>query len=265
MLGAIIGDIIGSPYEFDDRNIKTTDFPLFTSISQYTDDTVMTLAVGYGLKNGKGDQHASFLEVRDSMQALARVYPNAGYGGRFRQWISSEDPQPYYSYGNGSAMRVSSVAWLYDTLEEVEDFARVSAQVTHNHPEGIKGAQATAAAIFLSRKGTDKKDIKKYIEKKYGYNLSRSCKDIRPYYHHFESCQQTVPEAMTAFLEGNSFEEVIRLAVSLGGDCDTLTAIAGSIAEGCYPVPPEIEAEALCRLDTRLLGVYNDIKKDFRS
>ena len=166
-----------------------------------------------------------------------------------------------YSYGNGSAMRVSSVAWFFDNLEDVEKFAEISALPTHNHPEGIKGAQAVASAIFLARSGKTKNKIKDYIIKKYGYDLSKTCDEIRSTYHHVESCQETVPQAIAAFLEGNDFEEVIRLAVSLGGDSDTLTAIAGSIAEAYYPIPEDIKKIALKFLDDDLIKIYNQFQK----
>lgn len=170
-------------------------------------------------------------------------------------WLFLNGTEPYGSYGNGSAMRVSAVAWLYDDLETVRKMARLSADVTHNHSEGIKGAEATASAIFLARTGSTKSQIKEYIEKNFCYDLSRTCDDIRPDYRHVESCQETVPEAITAFLEGESFEDVIRTAVSLGGDCDTLTAIAGSIAEGFYGVPENLKQECCNRLPVQLLEV----------
>ena len=173
----------------------------------------------------------------------------------FRHWLKSDNPQPYGSYGNGSAMRVSSVAWLFDDLGMVRHMARLSAEVTHNHPEGIKGAEAAASAIFLARTGHSKAEIKAYIEGKFDYDLSRTYDEIRPNYHHVESCQETVPEAITAFLEGNSFEDVIRTAVSLGGDCDTLTCIAGAIAEGFYGIPEYLKQECRNRLPMQLLEV----------
>ena len=172
-------------------------------------------------------------------------------------WLFLEGNEPYNSWGNGSAMRVSSIAWLYDDLETVRAMTRVSAEVTHNHPEGIKGAEATASAIFLARTGKSKAAIKAYIEETFGYDLSRTCDEIRPNYHHVESCQETVPEAITAFLEGESFEDVIRTAVSLGGDCDTLTCIAGSIAEGFYGVPEDLKQECRNRLPAQLLKVLS--------
>ena len=249
MIGAIIGDVIGSPYEFDHNNIKTTKFRLFTKKSHFTDDTVMTLAVAEALMLGYKDEALTEKELINRMQYYGRKYPNAGYGGIFGRWIYEKNPEPYYSFGNGSAMRVAPVAWIYDDLDSVERYAGITAKVTHDHPEGIKGAQATAAAIYLARKHYNKKDIRNYISDKYGYNFDRTCDDIRPTYQHVESCQETVPEALTAFFEGNSFEEVVRLAVSLGGDSDTLTAIAASVAEAYYPIPNKILRNTLRRLD----------------
>lgn len=246
MYGAILGDIIGSPYEFDIGN-KSKDFPLFSPDSTYTDDSVMTLAVADVFLSiaPNTDDAGIKQQLVQSMQDYGQKFPYAGYDGMFRVWLSSAAPQPYGSYGNGSAMRVSSAAWLFDDLQTVRHMARLSAEVTHNHPEGIKGAEATASAIFLARTGSTKAEIKAYIEANFHYDLSRSCDEIRPTYHHVESCQETVPEAITAFLEGESFEDVIRNAVSLGGDCDTLTCIAGSIAEGFYGVPEELKQQ--CR------------------
>ena len=237
MYGAILGDIIGSPYEFD-RGSKTKDFPLFSSRSHFTDDTVMTIAVAEGFLNCMPD--AGDEEIKESivasMVAWGKRYPRAGYGANFSMWLRDSTHPPYFSWGNGSAMRVSSAGWLFDDLETVRRMARLSAEVTHNHPEGIKGAEATASAIFLARTGHSKAEIKACIEKDFHYDLSRTCDEIRPTYRHVESCQETVPEAITAFLEGESFEDVIRTAVSLGGDCDTLTCIAGSMADAFYGV-----------------------------
>jgi ADP-ribosylglycohydrolase len=253
MYGAILGDIIGSPYEFD-RGNKTKTFPLFSKYSEFTDDTVMTLAVAEACLDTMADfpesvhhlpEDALKAHLIQSMQTLGRRYPYAGYGMRFIGWLYEKHPQPYNSFGNGSAMRVSAAAWLFDSLDEVRRVARISAEVSHNHPEGIKGAEATASAIFLARTGHSKAEIRRYIESEFGYALNRTCDEIRPGYCHVESCMETVPEAITAFLEGESFEDVIRIAVSLGGDCDTLTAIAGSIAEGFYGVPEDLKA--MCR------------------
>ena len=256
MIGAILGDMIGSPYEFDAGG-KTKDFPLFSEESQFTDDTVMTLAVAQGFMDspeGADDETIRENIVR-TMHEFGQRYPNSGYGGRFGMWLFLEGYEPYNSFGNGSAMRVSSVAWLYDNLDAVRHAARLSAEVTHNHPEGIKGAESTAAAIFLARTGHCKDEIKTYIEENFGYDLNRTCDEIRPTYHHIESCQQTVPEAIIAFLEGDDFEDVIRTAVSLGGDCDTLAAIAGSIAEAFYGVPEALKEECRLRLPEDMRAV----------
>lgn len=247
MFGAILGDIIGSPYEFD-MGSKTKNFPLFSRYSAFTDDSVMTIAVAEAFLGAPDDEVLLRKRLIAAMQKYGKAYPNAGYGVMFSAWLSAEDPQPYNSFGNGSAMRVSPVAWLFHDLPTVRRMARLSADVTHNHPEGIKGAEATAAAIFLGRTGSTKAQIKAYIEAEFGYDLSRTCDEIRPGYHHVESCQETVPEAITAFLEGESFEDVIRTAVSLGGDCDTLTCIASSIAEGYYGVPDALRQECKARL-----------------
>ena len=249
MIGAILGDMIGSPYEFD-RGNKTKDFPLFCRDSVFTDDTVMTIAVADALLDAQPKAEDDWIRRRliSCMKKWGAKYPDAGYGTGFMLWLIKEHPKPYNSFGNGSAMRVSAAAWLYNSIDAVRHAARLTAEVTHNHPEGIKGAEATASAIFLARTGHSKAEIKDYVEREFGYDLSRTCDEIRPNYRHVESCMETVPEAITAFLEGNSFEDVIRTAVSLGGDCDTLTAIAGSIAEGFYGVPKEMRSACLRRL-----------------
>ena len=253
MIGAILGDIIGSRFEFD-RGDKTKDFTLFTYESEYTDDTVMTVAVAeallktYGLSLTSLDEKKIKDDLINSMKKWGRKYPFAGYGGRFIGWLMGESTEPYNSFGNGSAMRVSPAGWLYDTLEETRRIARWTAEVTHNHPEGIKGAESVAAVMFLARTGHSKEEIREYVTGEFGYDLSRTCDEIRPLYHHVESCQETVPEAMTAFFEGESFEDVIRTAVSLGGDCDTLTDIAGAMAEAFYGVPHELISECFMRL-----------------
>jgi len=256
MYGAILGDIIGSPYEFD-KSGKTKDFPLFSPESRFTDDSVMTIAVAHAFLNCTPDLPEDLIHMQliRSMQLFGGAYPTIGYGARFLNWLFADNPQPCGSWGNGSAMRVSSVGRLFDDLKTTERMARLSAEVSHNHPEGIKGAQATAAAIYMARTGSTKAEIKSYIESSYHYDLSRTCDEIRPTYHHVASCQETVPEAITAFLEGDSFEDVIRTAVSLGGDCDTLTCIAGSMAEAFYGVPEELKS--ICRqyLPADLLAV----------
>ena len=258
MYGAILGDIIGSPYEFD-AGEKTKEFPLFSENSVWTDDTVMTIAVADAFLTAGLDASEEALrqQLVKSLRHYGKLYPKAGYGLRFWKWLRNWRPKPYHSFGNGSAMRVSSVAWLYHDLESVRRAARTSAEVTHNHPEGIKGAEATASAIFLARTGCGKNEIKSYIIEKFGYDLSRSCEQIRPGYYHVQTCQETVPEAITAFLEGENFEDVIRTAVSLGGDCDTVAAIAGSIAEGFYGVPEELRSACRSRLPAQMLQVLD--------
>lgn len=256
MYGAILGDIIGSPYEFD-AGEKTKEFPLFSEHSVWTDDTVMTIAVADAFLTAglEATEEVIRQQLVKSLRHYGKLFPKAGYGLRFWKWLHSWRPKPYNSCGNGSAMRVSSVAWLYHDLESVRKAARLSAEVTHDHPEGIKGAEATASAIFLARTGHNKDEIKTYIVKEFAYDLSRTCDQIRPDYHHIQTCQQTVPEAITAFLEGESFEDVIRTAVSLGGDCDTVAAIAGSIAEGYYGIPEEMKEICRAKLPQELLQV----------
>lgn len=263
MYGAILGDIIGSPFEFD-RGDKTKDFKLFSRRSHFTDDSVMTLAVCEALL--KVGQDVTVKEIEDavisSMQSWGRRYPHAGYGGYFRRWLTARHPEPYNSYGNGSAMRVSAVGWLYDSLEKTRTVAKATANVTHNHPEGIKGAEATASAIFMARNGSSKEEIKKYIENEFHYDLNRTLNEIRPGYHMDETCQKTVPEAIIAFLEAKDFEDAIRNAVSLGGDTDTLGAITGSIAEAYYGIPEWLITECRKRInkDMRIvLDDFNDV------
>jgi ADP-ribosylglycohydrolase len=256
MLGAIIGDTVGSIYEFN--NIKTTDFPLFSDDCRYTDDSIMTVAVADWLLN---DESHSVQYLIDTLVMYAHEYPCplGGYGGGFHHWLCCpttvfeevrqddgsirktmrQSREPYNSWGNGSAMRTSAVGWMFDSIEETERVAEIQAAVTHNHPEGIKGAQATSAAIFMARNDKSKQEIKRYIESKYGYNLSKTCDEIRPTYTYEESCQGTVPPALIAFLDSKDFEDCLRLAVSLGGDCDTLTCIAAGIAEAYYKDIPQ--------------------------
>lgn len=265
MYGAIMGDIVGSRFEFD-MGDKTKDFELFTKRSIYTDDTVMSLAVADALLTAGLD--ADEKTIKDclilSMKNWGRKYSDAGYGDRFYGWLFSDiNNEPYGSFGNGSAMRVSAVGWLFDSLEKTREVARWTAEVTHNHPEGIKGAEATAAIIYIARNKNDKKYIKDYVVREFGYDLSRTCDEIRPTYHHVESCQETVPEAITAFLEGNDFTDVVRTAVSLGGDCDTLTDIAAAMAEAYYGIPKEYIPEIESRLDDYqkdMLQRFNEIR-----
>lgn len=245
MIGAIAGDIIGSRFEFN--NIHTKDFDLFEG-SFFTDDTVLTCAVADAVF-GDHDYAAAF-------RKYGRQYPSKGYGSMFHRWLFSDDMGPYGSYGNGSAMRVSPVAYAFDTIGHVLAEAERTALVTHNHPEGIKGAQATAAAIFLARTGRDKKSIRTFVAERFGYDLERSMEWLHENYYYNETCQRTVPEAIICFLESDSFEDAIRNAISIGGDSDTLACITGSIAEAFYGgVPEELRGQALSRLPKELTEV----------
>lgn len=231
MYGAIIGDIVGSKYEFN--NIKTKDFPFISQGCEFTDDTVMTMAVANALLRSRTENRSFKPILIHEMQSLGRKYPYAGYGGMFSSWLFEADPRPYNSFGNGSAMRVSPCGLIAVTLDEAIALAKASAEVTHNHPEGIKGAEATAAAVFLARSGASKDAIGKYIRDHY-YNLPQTLDEIRPTYWFNETCQNTVPQAIIAFLESENYEDAIRNAVSLGGDSDTLAAITGAIAWSYY-------------------------------
>ena len=241
MYGAIIGDIIGSRFEFD-RGNKSKEFELFTKECDFTDDTVMTIAVAEALMDAGPDADEKTIKglLIKSMKKWGKKYPHAGYGARFIRWVLTDDPKPYGSYGNGSGMRVSSVGWLYDSLERTREVARWTAEVTHNHPEGIKGAEATAAAIFMARTGSTMEQIAGYIEDEFEYDLSRTLDEIRPDYEHVEDCMHTMPEAYECFLESESYEDCIRNVMYIGGDTDTLGAIAGAIAEAYWGIPQEI-------------------------
>lgn len=245
MLGAITGDIIGSVYEFD--QLKSKAFELFTPQSTFTDDSILSVAVAETiLQSGR---------YAESIKRYAQQYPNptGGYGARFGQWARSASLRPYNSWGNGSAMRVSPVGFAYDDMTAVMNAAKQTAEVTHNHPEGMKGAQATAACILLARQGCSKSKIQAFVEELFGYDLSRSLDEIRLTYAFNESCQKMVPESIVAFLASTDFEDAIRNTVSLGGDTDTMGAITGGIAEAFYGgVPQAIATEALRRLDESL-------------
>lgn len=246
MLGSITGDIVGSIYEWN--NIKTTEFPLFQASCRFTDDSVLTVALAEALLTG--ESYAALLK------RYCRNYPEAGYGKSFLRWAQSDSVEPYNSWGNGAAMRVTPVAWAFDTLGEVLAKAAEFSAVTHSHPEGIRGAQAAASAVFLARKGGDRREIARYVTERFGYDLTRSLDEIRPGYAFDVSCQGTVPEAITVFLESTDFESAIRLAVSLGGDSDTLAAITGGIAQAYYGgVPEPIASTALSFLDEPLRAV----------
>ena len=255
MLGAIAGDIIGSAHEY--AGTKTKDFPLFTDISAFTDDSVLTIAVADAILKG-----ISYIE---SIRSIGRVYPNCGYGGSFGHWLFNDNPVPYNSWGNGSAMRVIAVGFAFESIEDVMEEAKKTAEITHNHPEGIKGAQATALAVFLAWKKEDKETIRKEINFRFKYDLSRTVESIRPSYSYDISCQGTVPEAIIAFLDSASYEDAIRNAISLGGDADTLACITGGIAHAYYGnVPKGIEETVLKLLDSRLKEILIQFTEKYR-
>lgn len=246
MIGAIAGDIIGSVYE--QRPIKTKDFPLFDAGSRFTDDTVLTVAIADAILSG-----TSYL---DAIRMFGRRYPRAGYGGSFMRWLYGNDFRPYNSWGNGSAMRVSPVAFAFSDEAEVRRQARMTAEITHNHPEGVKGAEATAVAVFLARTGNSKEAIRSRITSLFDYDLDRTVDEIRPSYSFDISCQGTVPEAIVAFLDSDSYEDAVRNAVSLGGDSDTLACITGGMAEAFYgSVPDEIKRKVMDLLTPDLRAV----------
>ena len=257
IIGAISGDIIGSSREF--YSIKTKDFNLFTKRSIFTDDTIMTLAIANWLIEDKTSKKV----LIDELKYWGNKYPNAGYGRMFMEWLKQDSPRPYESWANGSAMRVSPCAWVGESMEEVQNLAYTSAAVTHNHPEGIKGALATADAIYLARIGAKKEEIKDHIELRYQYDLDFELDDIRPFYGFDVSCAGSVPESIVCFLEADDFEDTIRNAVSLGGDSDTMAAIAGSIASAYWDVPNKIAFKAIHRLDYDLLRVLIDFDEKF--
>lgn len=262
MLGAIIGDIIGSPYEFGSN--KSKDFTLFSSECRPTDDTIMTIAVGCTCVQANCYDEKQFKRIlTTNMRDLGRCYPFAGYGGMFYEWLMDDDAEAYDSYANGAAMRVSPVAWAADSLSDVERLAKWSAEVTHNHPEGIRGAQAVAAAIYLARTGKEKEEIREYLEETY-YDLSFSLEEIRPGYKHSLSGEDSVPQAIVSFLEAYDYEDAIRNAISLGGDGDTMAAIAGAIAEAYFGIPEELEEQALEYLDEQLLESFLEYNEQLK-
>ena len=254
MIGAIAGDVIGSVFE--GHGMKSTRFPLFNRHSRFTDDTVLTIAAADSiLKN---------MDYGTTFKTYGRRYPHAGYGASFFQWIFSHESKPYNSWGSGSAMRVSPVGFAFDSMEDVLNEAKKSAEVTHNHPEGVKGAQATAAAIFMARCGADKPTIKKEITDRFAYSLHRSLAEIRPHYRFDVSCQGSVPEAITAFLEGESFEDTIRKGISLGGDSDTIACIAGGIAQAYYRgIPHDIVLNVRKRLPRSFLVIIDEFSNRY--
>ena len=257
IIGAISGDVIGSVYE--NRPIKTKDFDLFSYYSQFTDDTVMTLAIAKWLCEDKNSKDV----LIKNLKYFGNRYPNAGYGPRFYDWLNQESPEPYGSWANGSAMRVSPCAWVAGSLDEAQELARTSAIVTHNHPDGVIGALATSDAIYLARIGASKDEIREHVELRYDYDLSLSLDEIRPTYEFDISCKGSVPESIICFLEADDFEDTVRNAVSLGGDADTQAAIAGSIASAYWDVPEDIYDETVDCLDHFLLETLMDFEEKF--
>ncbi len=248
MIGAIAGDTIGSPYEFAPN--KSVDFPLFCTHSRFTDDSVLTIAIADVLLHG--------LDLIDTLKEYSRKYPNAGYGGAYQRWALSDSREPYNSWGNGSAMRTSPIGFFYNKESDVLKAARMCAQVTHNHPEGVRGAQATSLSIFLARQGASKIDIRKEISKWFNYDLSKTINEIRPKYTFDVSCQGSVPQSIIAFLESADYEDAVRKAVSLGGDADTMACITGGIAEAFYgPIPENITLETRKRLPGEFLKIID--------
>ena len=261
MLGAIIGDIVGSRFEF--HNHRSKDFELFTNRCFFTDDSVMSIALAKAVMDsldGKGVLRKLAVKY---MQMFGRRYPDRGYGGRFRGWLWNDEPKPYCSFGNGSAMRVSACGFAGNNIEEVKKLSYDVTCVTHNHPEGIKGAEATAVCVFLARQGKTIPEIREYVNNNY-YKLDFSIDEIRPTYRFNEICQDTVPQAIEAFLESTSFEDAIRIAISLGGDSDTIGAITGSIAEAYYGIPDDIRKHALTYLDDNLRGIVETFENRFQ-
>ncbi|MBE6746615.1 MAG: ADP-ribosylglycohydrolase [Ruminococcaceae bacterium] len=259
MTGAIIGDIVGSRFEFHNR--KSKDFTLFTPRCFFTDDTVMTLAVAKALNEYEAvtDYEAFKRTLIKSMHEVGNYYPNCGYGGRFYSWIRNRETVPYNSYGNGSAMRVSPVGWYAKSLEETERLAKATADITHNHPEGIKGAVSVAGAVYLARTGSTMDEIRNYVSR--FYKIDFTLDEIRPVYGFYETCQDSVPQAFEAFFESGSFEDAVRNAISIGGDSDTIAAITGSVAEAFYGIDAGLRETAESYLDERLLKIYKEFNK----
>jgi len=269
LIGAIIGDIVGSRFEFN--NHRSKDFELFTDKCEVTDDSIMTLAVAKAImetekrikpllnERGNNDEYNKLLESMTIkyMQEIGRKYPYCGYGGMFRRWVFSDNPKPYYSFGNGAAMRISPVGFIAPTEDEARKLSETITAVTHNHKEGIKGAEATVISIYMAKHGASKEEIRQKINEDY-YNLNFTIDEIRDTYEFNETCQETVPQAIVAFLESDTFEDAIRIAISVGGDSDTLAAITGSIAEAYYGVPEDIKEKALTYLDEELRSIYDE-------
>lgn len=259
LIGALAGDIVGSRFEFN--NCRNKNFRLFDYNCDFTDDTVMTLAVAKSLIEPYYSLEDYKKRLVDIMHRIGKNYPNSGYGGRFFHWIMKDKTEPYYSLGNGSAMRVSPVGWVAGSLNEAENLAKATAEITHNHPEGIKGAQVVAGMIYLARNGAKKQELREYASE--FYDLDFSLDEIRKTYSFDETCQGSVPQAIVAFLEADSFEDALRNAVSIGGDSDTIACIAGSIAEAYYIIDDKMKKKVLHYLDEKLLTIYNEFNQRF--
>ncbi len=257
MIGAIIGDIAGSRFEF--HNYRKKNFEIFSPMCFFTDDTVMTLAVAKAILNCNGNYSGLGAEAVKAMQEVGRRYPHCGYGGYFKGWMFSDNPKPYNSFGNGAAMRVSSCGFFGKSIPEVRELSYKVTAVTHNHKEGIKGAEAAAVCVFLAKQGKDKEYIRQYINKHY-YKLDFTIDEIRPTYEFNETCQRTVPQALECFLESESFEDCVRLTISLGGDCDTAAAISCGIAEAFYGVPQDMREKAESYLDPYLKDILDSVE-----
>lgn len=262
MLGAVIGDIAGSRFEMEKDNIKTKEFELFAPDCTFTDDSVMSLAIAQSFISCRENFDILGSRAVLSMQWLGKLYPDCGFGGNFRKWVKSRYPKPYGSYGNGAAMRVGACGWVAKTADEAVSFAHAVTEVTHNHPQAMKGAEAVSMCIFLARSGKTVKEIRDYVNENY-YELNFTLNDIRDTYRFDISCDGTVPQAITAFLESTDFEDAIRNAVSIGGDSDTVAAITGSIAEAYYGIPEKMRENALCYLDERLTNIVNDFESAY--
>jgi len=257
MLGAIVGDIVGSRYEFN--NIRTKDFELFAANCEFTDDSVMSLAIAKSLLEYNNDYESLKDITIKNMVEIGRKYPRCGYGGHFYSWIMTDNHEPYNSFGNGAAMRVSACGFVANSIEEAKKLSSIVTAVSHNHPEGIKGAEATAVAVYLARIGKPIEEIKRYIVENY-YNVDFTLDVIRDTYQFNEICQDTVPQAMKAFFESNNFEDAIRNAISIGGDSDTIGAITGAVAEAYYGIPTDIREKAKTYLDEELLGILEEFE-----
>lgn len=260
MIGAIIGDIVGSRFEW--KNNRSKEFELFHDRCEATDDSIMSLAIAKAILDCNGDYTNLGKNAIHCMQEIGRPYPYCGFGGMFYSWIYSDDPKPYNSFGNGAAMRVSACGFAAKSMKEAIALSKAVTEVTHNHPEGLKGAEATVVAIYMARTGKTIQQIRKHINKHY-YPMNFTLDEIRDTYEFNETCQRTVPQAIMAFLESTSFEDAIRNAISIGGDSDTIAAITGGIAEAYYGVPSEIRSRAMEYLDERLTKILSDFEKAF--